>query len=152
MCSNNKVMKLFFKKVKKLNKGFTLVETLVAISIFSVSIVGLMSVLGSGISNTNYAKQKIAAYYLAQEGIECIRNTRDNYVLFTGETGWSDFLDLVPQNISCPSIDSDSGFTRALSKTPIPPDEAKIFSTVSWTQGSGNYNIVFSENLFNWTD
>ena len=60
------------------NKAFTLIETLVAISIFTMSILGLLSVLASGISNTNYAKQKVAATYLAQEGIEYVRNLRDS--------------------------------------------------------------------------
>jgi len=75
------------------NKGFTLIETLVAVSIFSVSILGLMSVLSSGISNTTYAKQKIIASYLAQEGIEYIRNMRDTYVLYgaNGQAGWNAF-------------------------------------------------------------
>ena len=58
-------------------------ETLVAISIFTISILGMLSVLASSISNTSYAKQKITAEYLAQEGIEYVRNIRDNYVLYT---------------------------------------------------------------------
>ncbi len=75
------------------NKAFTLVETLVAISIFTGSILGLMSVLTQGITNTNYAKRKIVASYLAQEGIEYIRNFRDTYVLYssTSAIGWNTF-------------------------------------------------------------
>jgi prepilin-type N-terminal cleavage/methylation domain-containing protein len=85
------MIKFFIQK----NKGFTLVETLVAISIFSMSIVAIMSVLGSGISDTSYAKQKIIAGYLAQEGIEYIRNMRDTDVLYddteSAQTGWDNF-------------------------------------------------------------
>jgi len=77
----------------KLTTGFTLVETLVAISVFSLSIVGLMSVLANGISDMNYAKNKMVASYLAQEGIEYVRNVRDTYVLYgTDGSEWSDFL------------------------------------------------------------
>jgi Tfp pilus assembly protein PilV len=61
-----------------------LIETLVAVSIFSLSILSLMAVLAQGISDTNYAKQRIIAAYLAQEGIEYVRNMRDTYVLFAG--------------------------------------------------------------------
>ena len=62
------------KLLKQKNTGFTLVETLVAISIFTISILGMLSVLASSIANTTYAKQKMVATYLAQEGIEYIRN------------------------------------------------------------------------------
>lgn len=74
--------------------GFTLVETLVAISIFSLSILGLMSVLSQGIADINYAKQRMTAEYLAQEGIEYLRNMRDTYTLYdpeSGQEGWDAF-------------------------------------------------------------
>lgn len=72
-------------------RGFTLVETLVAISIFTMSILGLMSVLTSGIADTSYAKKKMVATYLAQEGIEYVRNIRDTNVIPGGASGWSAF-------------------------------------------------------------
>jgi Tfp pilus assembly protein PilV len=142
-------MKLFFKKVNKLSGGFTLVETLIAISIFSLSIIALMSILGGGISNTNYAKTKITASYLAQEGIEYVRNMRDNYVLYTNITGlnWNGF---VLANKDYPS--PDPNFSRTIQMTQINPNEVKIFSTVSWAQGSRSFGITFSENLFNWVE
>mgnify|MGYP001602764795 FL=1 len=157
-------MKLFFKKVNKSNacpqclqhscyrRGFTLVETLIAISIFSVSIIAMMSILGGGIANTNYAKNKMTASYLAQEGIEYVRNMRDNAVLYTGSGNWTSFRNT--PNIIYPVSTDFSGFTREvwLDKSGLGPDEVKIFSTVSWTQGSGPFSITFSENLFNWVE
>ena len=127
--------------------GFTLVETLVAISIFSVSILGIMSVLASGISHANYAKQKMIALYLAQEGIEYARNIRDTKVLFSVNNGWGEFRDTP---IPPPLAPSDTGFTRTIQKNVITPDEIKIVSKVEWTQGSGLKSVTFSENLFNW--
>lgn len=84
----------YLKQKNKNNSGFTLVETLVAISIFSVSIVALMSVLANGISDTNYAKDKRIATFLAEEGIEYVRNIRDTYVNYsdTPDIGWTNFL------------------------------------------------------------
>jgi prepilin-type N-terminal cleavage/methylation domain-containing protein len=82
------------KKNIKFNKGFTLVETLVAIAIFSTSLLGLLSILASSISDTTYAKQKMTADYLAQEGIETIRNMRDTFALYdttSGQHGWDAF-------------------------------------------------------------
>ena len=180
------------KTVPKLIWGFTLVETLIALSIFTVSIVALMSVLAQGISDIGYAKRKTIAGYLAQEGIEHIRNMRDGYVLYSEETGnnWTKFkaklsscnlngecgfdnsvyptdadfifkctsnpngciLYLNNGNYNSNSIGNDSGFTRKIWMSTINSDEVKIFSTVSWIQGSGPFNVTFSENLFNWIE
>ncbi|MEI7765199.1 MAG: prepilin-type N-terminal cleavage/methylation domain-containing protein [bacterium] len=80
--------------IKNNKKGFTLIETMVALFIFSVSIMTVMSVLSQGISSTNYAKNKIVAEYLSQEGIEYIRNIRDTYQLYSSDanTGWGLFV------------------------------------------------------------
>jgi type II secretory pathway pseudopilin PulG len=83
-------MKKFLKQKNRQN-GFTLVEALIAIAIFTMSILALMSVLGSGIADTNYAKQKMIASYLAEEGIESVRNVRDNYLLYGTGSNWVDF-------------------------------------------------------------
>ena len=135
----------------KRSRGFTLVETLIAISIFSVSVVAMMSILGTGIYDTNYAKKKMAASYLAQEGIEYIRNVRDNDVLYTSATGnnWSTFITFMSSSPSYPS--PDPNFTRTIQMTIINPNEVKVSSTVSWIKGVGP-TITFSENLFNWVE
>jgi type II secretory pathway pseudopilin PulG len=141
----------------KLTTGFTLVETLVSISIFTMSILGLMSVLASGISDSNYAKQKMTAEYLAQEGIEYVRNIRDTNVLYNtsgAQVGWTDFTNLSNTNITPPNP-SDSSFSRTIIKTPAPgtvTDEVKITSTVTWNQGSIPKSVILSENLFNWIE
>ena len=91
-------MKLFFRKNLALNSGFTLLEALIAISIFTTSILALLSIMTNGIANTNYAKNKIVASYLAEEGVERVRNMRDNLVLFHSEgsqVGWDEFQALV---------------------------------------------------------
>jgi len=86
-------MKIFKKQINKTQEGFTLVETLVAISIFTVSVLAMISVLSDGIADTNYAKKKVTSVYLAQEGIETIRNMRDTYMLFSlPASKWTDFV------------------------------------------------------------
>lgn len=87
-------MELFLKQKNKKQEGFTLIETLVAISIFTMSVLTMLVVLGQGISSTGYAKQKSSAGYLAQEGMEYIRNMRDTYVLYSAPAGvgWTTFV------------------------------------------------------------
>jgi prepilin-type N-terminal cleavage/methylation domain-containing protein len=58
-------------------KGFTLVETLVAISILVMSITGAFTAAQNGISSAIYSKDQIIAFNLAAEGAEQIRNLRD---------------------------------------------------------------------------
>jgi prepilin-type N-terminal cleavage/methylation domain-containing protein len=68
----------------KNKKGFTLVETLVAISILMLAILGPLSIASTGLQNVYFARDQITAYYLAQEGIEYAREIRDdNYITYT---------------------------------------------------------------------
>lgn len=103
-------MKIFFGKFNKgpariaKRGGFTLIETLVAVSIFSLSIVISMKVLSNGLTSTIFAKQKVIATYLAQEGIEYVRNLRDTYMLFdTGgaQNGWINFKNKLTLTTNC---------------------------------------------------
>jgi len=98
-------MKFFLKQKNIINRGFTLVESLVAISIFTLSLVGILVSLGQGISDTGFAKNKLIAEYLAQEGIEYVRNLRDTYVEYSlnATTGWSAFNQKLI-NASCNSV------------------------------------------------
>ncbi len=157
-------MKNFFKQKNnarsaklRQSRGFTLVETLVSISIFSLSIIAVMSFMSQNIPNTQYAKNRIAAIYLAQEGVEYLRNMRDNYVLFTNTTGrtWSSFRDASMadiENVNPMPFNNNNNFTRTMEKTIINSNEVKISSTVSWNQIGRSYNITLSEVLFNWME
>jgi prepilin-type N-terminal cleavage/methylation domain-containing protein len=63
---------------EKNNKGFTLVETLVAISILSLSILASFTAVSASLSQSYFAKDQVTAFYLVQEAVEYIRNVRDN--------------------------------------------------------------------------
>lgn len=58
-------------------KGFTLVETLAAITLLIVVITGTYAAAQTGLSGATLSREEVAAFYLAQEGIEMIRNVRD---------------------------------------------------------------------------
>ncbi len=89
------IMKMVKDIFKKQKRGFTVVEAMVAISILLLSITGAFTVAQSSLQSTSYAKNKTAAYYLAQEGLEYIRHLRDNNGLKmlkdrTGTVTWLD--------------------------------------------------------------
>lgn len=73
----------------KLHKGFTLVETLVAIGILVVAITGAFSAAQSGLSSYLNSKNQAIAVNLAQESIEMIRAYRDSNRMVAG-TDWLD--------------------------------------------------------------
>ena len=62
-------------------KGFTLVESLVAITILLLVIMGPMTVAQKGIQSSYYASDQITAVFLAQEAMEDIRRIRDDDAL-----------------------------------------------------------------------
>lgn len=65
-------------------RGFTIVESLVAISILVLAITGTASAIQIGISSYIFSKDQVIAFYLAQEGFEQIRNMRDENRLTGG--------------------------------------------------------------------
>lgn len=62
-------------------RGFTLVETMVAITVLTISIVGPFTIASSSYQAAAAARDQLTANYLAQEAIEYIRSIRDaNYL------------------------------------------------------------------------
>jgi len=93
---------------KKTKKGFTLVETFIAITVLIVSLVGPLSIAADSLKSAYYARDEITAFYLAQEGLEYVRALRDqNYLASPAQpwlTGITDCLSSVganPPNVSC---------------------------------------------------
>jgi prepilin-type N-terminal cleavage/methylation domain-containing protein len=62
-------------------KGMTLIETLVAITILSVAIVAPMTLTMQSLAAAYYARDQVVSFYLAQEAIESVRSVRDNNIL-----------------------------------------------------------------------
>ncbi|MFZ2523287.1 MAG: type II secretion system protein [Minisyncoccia bacterium] len=65
------------------NRGFTVVETLVAVGILSLSILATFSAVQSGLQYSGLTKEEITAFYLIQESIEYVKNIRDENALLT---------------------------------------------------------------------
>lgn len=61
--------------------GFILIETIVAIGILMLAIPAALTVASKSVFLASYSKDQVIATYLAQEGIEIIRNHRDENML-----------------------------------------------------------------------
>ena len=106
----NKIKNLKTKiQQSKLARGFTLIETLIAITILLLAITAPLQIASQALFSAFYAREQITAYYLAAEVIEYIKNSRDttflNDVLNNqANTNWLQGLD------KCISITHDSSF------------------------------------------
>lgn len=77
---------------KKNNRGFTIVEAMVAIFILSVSVATMLGITASSSASARYANNEITANYLLQEAVDSIRNSRDT-IVFQKKLGWGKFLE-----------------------------------------------------------
>jgi type II secretory pathway pseudopilin PulG len=119
---------IFMKKnILQKNKAFTLVETMVAIAILMIAILGPMDIASSGLRDSLLARDQATAYYLAQEGIEYVRYVRDYNFLQTsngvGGLAWLTGLGDITTSTECFSsygctIDSLSFFTGYINGNP----------------------------------
>jgi prepilin-type N-terminal cleavage/methylation domain-containing protein len=82
---NHKKQMNFDKKNK--DSGFTLLETIVAVSILVTAIVGPFSLASQSIRAQGVAKNNLIAANLAQEGLELFRNYRANNILRNSADG-----------------------------------------------------------------
>jgi len=68
---------MIFNKNKN-QKGFTLIETFVAISVLVIVVLGPMSLLSRALQNSRQIAEEITASYLAQEGVELMIGQRNS--------------------------------------------------------------------------
>jgi prepilin-type N-terminal cleavage/methylation domain-containing protein len=93
------------KKILLKKRGFTLVESLVAISVLLAVITGAYSAAQSGIKAANSSKNQTIAFYLAQEAMEQVRNFRDQNAILNRDSDPSNdraWLDGIASSASDP--------------------------------------------------
>lgn len=156
---------ILFNKIKrniKNNKGFTLVEVVIACTIITITVLSLMNASGKGIELSGRALKQTQANTLLEEGAEAVKIIRDTnwdtisslsldtpYYLFfnTNTNTWSLSDSLATPASSIPTYPIDETFSREIvislvnrdgnddiseSGTNLDSQTKKITVTVSW--------------------
>jgi competence protein ComGC len=157
-------------------KGFTLIETITSIFIITIGIVSVFSTVTKYSQMTQRERENFTASYLAQEGVEIVRNMRDtNWV--EEAASWKDGLTACSSGCEADYedtslsgyylgldfyIDHDTGlykyiaspeaedvktiYKREIFITEVGDDELDVEVYVYWP-GS---EMVVKENIYNW--
>lgn len=159
-------------------RGFTLLESMVAIAVFTVGVSTAVFVITQAISVGSRTRDRIVATHLAQEGVEVVRNIRDRNWLsgrpwiqgIDGLTNACLQWDSDYNTISCATgsyvtYDSSSmyyvqttvpgPFSRAITTTFIPadtpnPGDLERLRVVSSVTCGGSCLISLEEYLYDW--
>ena len=92
----------------KNQNGFTIIELVISIFILSIAIIGIFNAFSMMVVLTSNTEDRLTAAYLAQEGMEVIRNIRDsNWLNADANTNpdtivpWDDGLSECEQSTGC---------------------------------------------------
>ncbi len=164
------------EKLNKNNNGFTLLETIVAVGVIMVGLVTVLVLINGSLSYVSLIKDRLVAAYLNSEGLEVVRNIRDNNWLQnpTDRTKWNlnlsdgdyqiaynslildsyidtELLTDINGLYSYSSGGSPSGFKRKVSISNLSNGyEIQVVSTVTWQRKGINYTNSAEDHLFNW--
>lgn len=153
------------------NQAFTLIETIIAIFLLIVGTVGAFSLIQKSIIFTSISSSRLVAFYLAQEGIEVIRNIRDTNYL--EKTVWDDGISLDSDyrldyrslnfpDITCGdylkydgnfyscSLDSSAKFQRKISISKPEAGKMTVSVEVTWQERGVSYQVLAQTELYNW--
>lgn len=132
------------------SKGFSLVEVLLAVSVFGLIVTGLIGGLIYGQQSTALAGQRARAVMLADEGLEAVRNIRDEnfsnltdgtYGLTTTGNQWNLFG----------SSDTTDIFTRQIIISTVDINRKLVTANIAWQQNSQRTGQVQAVTyLTNW--
>lgn len=156
----------------KNNQGFTLVEVLISMVIIVIGTVGAFLAIQGAITQTTLSSSQSIAAYLAQEGIEIVRNIRDtNYIRHRSwdegipegncleadytSNGLSScgsqprYLSVNGQGFYNYSSGTTTQFKRKIGIEKPDDNEMRVTVTIEWQEKGKNYQIVLKGNINN---
>jgi len=150
-------------------KGFTLLEMIIAVTVILIGLIPIMSLMYDSSFGVRLSLSRLQAAYLAQEGLEIVRNIRDsNWLAQT--SSWNNNLEVGEWEASYDQplshyqdrnlkINNDgfygySGtptkFKRKITISKPIDDTLQVSVEVSWQEKGKNYSLTVYENLYNW--
>jgi Tfp pilus assembly protein PilV len=133
-------------------QGFSLVEGILSTAVFALLITAFVGTYLYGQEATSLSGNRVRATLLAEEGLEAMRNIRDEnfYNLTTGTYGLS--ISGNKWNLSGSSDTSDV-FTRSILISDVDSTRKSVSCTVSWQQNpSRNGSVTLTTQMTNWQD
>ncbi len=156
------------KTATQKEKGVTLLELMITIFVISVGIVGTFGLIERTIQSASIARSRLVAVYLAQEGIELVRNVRDDNLVKGEEWDeginpgeWSVYYDsteILPYSDEYLRIDGNGfygrdGYTSAFKRKVIITDESDFLDIrvrISWREKEEDNHIEAVKRLYDW--
>lgn len=141
---------LMQKELSHTKKGFSIVEALLASSIFAILVLAMVGAYLYGEESTALSGNRARAIYIAEEGLEAVKNIRDagfanltdgTYGLSTTGNQWS----------LSGSSDTQGLYTRSVTIATVDAKRKLVTSHVSWQQNAqrtGSVSLV--SRLSNW--
>ena len=155
-----------------MKKGQLLIESMIAISIIVVGLLGLLGLLSRSLSLNRVVSDQFTANYLAAEGIEVVKNIVDantvqkqpwNLGLANGEFQVSYDSVQLESTLRQPLVFEEgtgrysygfgrpTSFVRTIKIELLSQDEIKVNSLVNWTtRGGGKFEVNTEDHFFNW--
>lgn len=121
-------------KISKKIKGFTLIETLIAILLLTTAVAGPLTIAAKGLSAALVSRDQMIAFYLAQDAVEYVRFVRDSNKL--GGAPWLTGLDACTGADGCYADPSSAAITACSGACP-PINKNANGSEVYFTYSGG---------------
>lgn len=161
---------------KRFLTGFTLIEVAVAIFVITIGALGIFGLIQKTITFNSILSSKLTASYLAQEGIEIVRNIRDtNWLEMRSSPSltWDDglplgdwqadyqanslinnydgrLLNIDENNFYSYSVGQSTFFKRKINITKPAGNKIVILVEVSWQERGRTNQVSAVSELYNW--
>ncbi len=153
------------------DNGFTLLETIIAVAILATAIVASLALISKSIQSVSISQNRLIASYLSHEGIEIVRNIRDNnwkngrawdegwtdcanceidYTLNTLADGGDPFLKIDNTNFYNYNSGTDTKFKRRITVSSVNANQKRIISQVVWDDRGKNFSAEVEGFFYNW--